>query len=123
MPAAGGELRLLLGTSLRGLASRKALAFASWVLTTIAVASAVVGPSYQGTSASSFVVTQLRAEPRVNTGLSYTYKPPAHQEPRAATAAALTETREVSGDAYGPGHTMLWQPLPSASFPHSLDPA
>ena len=117
------SFRLPPGTSLRGLASRKALALASWVLTTIAVASAVVGP-HQGTSASSFVITQLRAEPRVNTGLSYTYVPPAHQKPRAATAAALTATREVSGGAYGPGHAMLWQPLPGReSSPHPLDPA
>ncbi len=127
MPAAAVEQRLLLATSLRGIASRKGLAFASWVLTTIAVASAVVGPSYQTTSASSFVVTQLRAEPRVNTGLSYRYTPPARQDlssaTATATATALAQATRASGTAYGAGHAMVWQTLPAASFPHSLDPA
>jgi Tfp pilus assembly major pilin PilA len=118
---------LLLGTSLRGLASRKGLAFGSWLLTTIAVASAVVGPSYQGTAANSFVITQLRAEPRVDTGLSYTYTPsgaaPDRHDISGATSTALDAARRVSGAGYLPGHAMVWQSLPPAIFPHSLDPA
>jgi hypothetical protein len=123
VPTAAVERRLLLGTTLRGLAARKGLAFASWVLTTIAVASAVVGPSYQGTSANSFVITQLRAEPRVNTGLSYRYTPDDHQALSAATSTALAQAARVSGTAYADGRAMVWQTLPVATFPHSLEPA
>jgi putative ABC transport system permease protein len=115
-----GMARLAWGTSLRGLASRKGLAVGSWVLTTIAVASAVVGPSYAGTSANSFVVTQLRAEPRVNTGLSYKYTPADGQLPGPATATARAQAGRVSGASYDPGHTMVWQPLAATSLPHSL---
>lgn len=123
MPTAIAEHRLLLGTTVRGLVARKGLAFASWVLTTIAVASAVVGPSYQENSANSFVVTQLRAEPRVNTGLSYTYRPAGHQGVSPAMATAVASAERVSGSAYGDGHAMVWQTLPPVTFPHSLDPA
>ena len=41
----------------------------------IAVASAVVGPSYQPTAADSFVIAQLRAQPAISTGLTYDYAP------------------------------------------------
>ncbi len=114
--------RLLAGTSLRGLAARKGLALASWMLTTIAVASAVVGPSYEETSADSFVITQLRAEPRVNTGLTYKYVPPADQAPTRATVLARGQAQRVSGADYGRGHAMVWQPLSTTSLPHSLNP-
>ena len=126
MPTAGVGYRSLIGITLRGLAARKGLAFASWLLTAIAVASAVVGPSYQGTSANSFVVTQLRAEPRVNTGLSYAYRPTSTAKLPDLTTAMTTAdalSRRVSGTAYGDGHAMVWQTLPPATFPHSLEPA
>ncbi len=56
----------------RGLRSRATLTLGAFVLAAVAVASAVVGPAYQASSAQSFLVTRLQAAPPVSTGVSVT---------------------------------------------------
>jgi putative ABC transport system permease protein len=79
----------LLATSLRGLRARWVLSLGSLLLTVIAICSAVVGPSYQQNAANSFVISQLRAQPLVNTGLTYDYHPTASETTDQAIARAL----------------------------------
>src|SRR4051794_28389931 len=105
------RLRWLLGTSLRGLRARGVLTLGSLLLTTIAIASAVVGPSYQGTAANSFLITQLGAQPRIDTGLTYDYRPSSGQSIDDALSSALHSTRRESGSAFLPGHAIVWQTL------------
>jgi putative ABC transport system permease protein len=113
------RFRWLLATSLRGLRARWVLSIGSLLLTVIAVASAVVGPSYQANAANSFVIAQLRAQPLVNTGLSYEYRPVDKQDVDRAISTALDETARESGPAYRPGHAILWQPLPETVLPYA----
>ncbi|MGA8248744.1 MAG: FtsX-like permease family protein, partial [Nocardioides sp.] len=117
------RLRWLLATALRGLWSRRVLSAGSLLLTVIAIASAVVGPSYQVTAADSFVIEQLAAEPTVNTGLTFDYRPTDGESPDTAIASALDQAQHESGSAYLPGHAILWDPLPRAVLPHSAVPA
>jgi putative ABC transport system permease protein len=105
------RLGWLVGTSLRGLRARWVLSLGSLLLTTIAIASAVVGPSYQGTAANSFVITQLNAQPLINTGLTYDYRPADGETIDSAVTTAVDETRRESGTAFRPGHAIVWQPL------------
>ena len=77
----------LLATSLRGLASRSVLSLGSLLLTVIAIASAVVGPSYQLNAANSFVIAQLAAQPLIITGLTYDYQ---HGDQETADQAIVT---------------------------------
>ena len=79
----------LLATSLRGLRARWVLSLGSLLLTVIAIASAVVGPSYQQNAANSFVIAQLRAQPSINTGLTYDYRPGGGQDVDSAVATAV----------------------------------
>ena len=104
-------MRWLLATSLRGLASRTVLSLGSLLLTVIAIASAVVGPSYQLNAANSFVIAQLEAQPLINTGLTFDYQPTGHESPDRAIATSLDETARESGRAYRPGHAMVWDEL------------
>ena len=83
------RFRWLLGTSLRGLRARGVLSLGSLLLTVIAIGSAVVGPSYQENAANSFVIAQLRAQPLINTGLTYDYHPDRSENVDAATVTAL----------------------------------
>jgi hypothetical protein len=108
------HLSWLLATSLRGLRSRWVLSLGSLLLTTIAIASAVVGPSYQGTAANSFVISQLAAQPLINTGLTYDYRPSQGQTIDSAVATGLDQAQQESGTAFLPGHAIVWQPLPLA---------
>src|SRR4029079_5339547 len=62
------RFRWLLATSLRGLRARWVLSLGSLLLTVIAIASAVVGPSYQQNAASSFVIAQLGATHPITLG-------------------------------------------------------
>ncbi len=117
------RLRWLLATSLRGLASRTVLSLGSLLLTAIAIASAVVGPSYQLNAANSFVIAQLEAEPLINTGLTYDYQRADHESPDRAISTALDETARESGVAYRPGHAMVWDELPMTRLPASSIPA
>jgi putative ABC transport system permease protein len=105
------RLGWLIATSLRGLRARWVLTLGSLLLTTIAIASAVVGPSYQGSAADSFVITQLAAEPRIDTGLTYDYHPSSGQSIDDALSSGLDSTRRESGSAFLPGHAIVWQPL------------
>jgi putative ABC transport system permease protein len=113
------RLGWLLATSLRGLRARWVLSIGSLLLTVIAIGSAVVGPSYQANAANSFVIAQLRAQPLVNTGLTYEYRPVGRQDVDQAVSTALGEASRASGPAYRPGHAILWQPLPETTLPHS----
>ncbi len=70
----------LIAALLRGLRSRATLTFGAFVLAAVAVASAVVGPAYQTSSAQSFLVTRLQEAPPVYTGVSVTYQLPAGQK-------------------------------------------
>jgi putative ABC transport system permease protein len=117
------RLRWLLATGLRGLWSRRVLSVGSFLLTVIAIASAVVGPSYQLTAADSFVIEQLAAQPTINTGLTYDYRPTHDESADSAIANALDRTRQESGPAFQPGHAILWDPLPRVSLQHSAVPA
>src|SRR4249919_3409614 len=117
------RFRWLLATSLRGLASRTVLSLGSLLLTVIAIASAVVGPSYQLTAANSFVIAQLAAQPVINTGLTYDYQRADQESADHAITTALDETARASGTAYEPGHAMLWQQLPATGLPGSSVPA
>ncbi len=99
------------------------LSLGSLLLTVIAIASAVVGPSYQLSAANSFVIAQLRAQPLINTGLTYDYQPADHERPDAAIATALDETARESGPAYHSGHAILWDQLDQTSLPGSSVPA
>lgn len=110
------RLGWLLGTSLRGLRARWVLSLGSLLLTVIAIASAVVGPSYQQNAASSFVIAQLRAQPSVSTGLTYDYHPNSGEDVDAAVTTALDETSSASGSGFLPGHPIVWQPLPQVGL-------
>jgi len=92
------------------------LSVGSLLLTVIAIASAVVGPSYQQNAASSFVIAQLRAQPSINTGLTYDYKPGADEDVDAAIGSALDATSQESGSGYLPGHPIVWQQLPQVGL-------
>ena len=105
--------RSLLGTSVRGLRARWVLSVGSLLLTVIAIASAVVGPSYQQNAANSFVIAQLRAQLPLTTGLTYDYQPGRGETIDQAAATALDETSRESGSAYRSGHAFAWQPLPA----------
>jgi putative ABC transport system permease protein len=107
----------LLATSLRGLRSRWVLSLGSLLLTVIAIASAVVGPSYQENAASSFVIAQLRAQPSILTGLTYDYRPQANEDVDHAITTAIDETNRQSGTGYDVGHPFVWQPLHLVSLP------
>ncbi|HET7066299.1 MAG TPA: hypothetical protein VFI21_01710, partial [Nocardioides sp.] len=109
----------LLATSLRGLRARWVLSLGSLLLTVIAIGSAVVGPSYQQNAANSFVISQLRAQPFINTGLTYDYHPGRSEDVDQGVATALDETGRESGDGYLPGHAFVWQNLPEVSLPGS----
>jgi hypothetical protein len=111
------RFRWLLATSLRGLRARWVLSVGSLLLTVIAIASAVVGPSYQLNAANSFVIAQLRAQPFINTGLTYDYQPQANEDIDSAVASALKETTQESGSGYGQGHAIVWQPLSRVLLP------
>ena len=113
----------LLATSLRGLRARWVLSLGSLLLTVIAVASAVVGPSYQQNAANSFVISQLRAQPFINTGLTYDYRPGRSESVDQAVAKSLDETARESGDGYLPGHPFVWQTLPEVGLPGSQAPS
>jgi hypothetical protein len=113
------RFRWLLATSPRGLRARWVLSIGSLLLTVIAIASAVVGPSYQQNAANSFVIAQLRAQPLVNTGLTYNYQPAGREGVDQAIATALDETGRESGTGYLPGHAIVWQPLPETVLPHA----
>ena len=116
------RLRWLVATSLRGLASRSMLSLGSLLLTVIAIASAVVGPSYQLNAANSFVIAQLRAQPLINTGLTYDYRHADGEHADDAIVTALDETARESGTSYEPGHAMVWDTLPETRFPASSVP-
>ena len=117
------RVRWLVATSLRGVASRTMLSLGSLLLTVIAIASAVVGPSYQLNAANSFVIAQLRAEPLINTGLTYDYRHGAQENADDAIATALDETGRETGPSYSPGHAMVWDALPETGFPGAAIPA
>jgi putative ABC transport system permease protein len=109
------RVRWLLGTSLRGLRARWVLSLGSLLLTAIAIASAVVGPSYQQNAANSFVIAQLRAQLPLLTGLTYDYRPSRGETVDQAVATALAETSRESGPAYLPGRAFAWQSLPTTT--------
>jgi putative ABC transport system permease protein len=111
------RLRWLLGTSLRGLRARWVLSVGSLLLTAIAIASAVVGPSYQANAANSFVISQLRAQPSINTGLTYDYTPGDRDTIDTAVVDAVDATSKESGTPYLPGHAIVWQTLGQTSIP------
>jgi hypothetical protein len=113
----------LLATSLRGLASRSVLSLGSLLLTVIAIASAVVGPSYQLNAANSFVIAQLAAQPPINTGLTYDYRHGDSETADQAIVTALDETARESGTAYNAGHAMVWDQLDQTTFPGASLPA
>jgi len=116
------RLRWLIATSLRGLASRTVLSLSSVLLTVIAIASAVVGPSYQLNAANSFVIAQLSAQPLINTGLTYDYRHAPQESADDAIVTALDETARESGTAYNAGHAMVWDQLPLTGLPTSPIP-
>ncbi len=109
----------LLATSLRGLRARWVLSLGSLLLTVIAIGSAVVGPSYQQNAANSFVIAQLRAQPTINTGLTYDYHPGGGEDINSAVATAVEATSRESGPGFETGHPIVWQPLPQVSLPAS----
>jgi putative ABC transport system permease protein len=118
------RLRWLLGTALRGLWARKVLTLGSLLLTVIAIASAVVGPSYQGTASNSFVISQLAAQPLINTGLTFDYQPsPVGETVDHAIATAVDEAAKEAGPSYLPGHAIVWDPLKITLLPGSGTPA
>jgi putative ABC transport system permease protein len=113
----------LLATCLRGLRARWVLSIGSLLLTAIAIASAVVGPSYQQNAANSFVISQLRAQPAINTGLTYDYRPTPHEDVDRAISTALDETGRESGSGYLPGRPFVWQTLRQVTLPGTIAPA
>ncbi len=113
----------LLATCLRGLRARWVLSIGSLLLTVIAIGSAVVGPSYQQNAADSFVIAQLRAQPWINTGLTYDYSPATDESVDHAITTALDETSRESGSGYLVGRPFVWQPLGQVSLPGVLAPA
>ncbi|MBO0847245.1 MAG: hypothetical protein J2P22_17735 [Nocardioides sp.] len=111
------RFRWPVATGLRGLRARWVLSLGSLLLTVIAIASAVVGPSYQANAANSFVIAQLRAQPSINTALTYDYRPGVGDSVDEAVVDAVDATARESGPAYLPGHAIVWQELGVAAFP------
>ena len=60
----------LLGTVLRGLRARALLSAGSVLLTSLAVGSAILGPSFQEAVVNSYAVTRLDEAPARATGIS-----------------------------------------------------
>ncbi len=75
---------------LRGLRARLTLTLGSMLLTTVAVASAVLGPAYQSAATQSFLVARLNQASPVSTGVTIAYRP---SGPRAVAAAATAAER------------------------------
>lgn len=73
---------------LRGLRSRVALTIGSLLLTSVAVASAVLGPAYQSAATRSFLVARLSEASPTSTGVTISYRPTAAEDVAAATTAA-----------------------------------
>jgi hypothetical protein len=113
----------LLATALRGLRARWVLSVGSLLLTVIAIGSAVVGPSYQQNAANSFLIAQLRAQPFINTGLTYDYRPQSGEDVDQAVSTALDETGRESGSAYQVGRPFVWQPLRQTLLPGTDSPS
>src|SRR5262249_35065460 len=92
------------------------LSAGSLLLTVIAIGSAVVGPSYQLTAANSFVIAQLRAQPSINTALTYDYHPAGSENADAAVVTALDETSRESGSGFEPGPPVVCKALPQVAL-------
>lgn len=98
----------LLVTGMRGLRSRRLLTFGSVLLAAISIGAAVVGPMYQSGAAASFLVTKMRSEPMVMTGMAFDYTPTTDQPlPDAATKAAALANKALNGH-FGPATTAYW---------------
>lgn len=99
-----------LAIGLRGLRSRALLSFGSVLLAAIAVGAAVVGPMYQSGSASSYLVTRLRAEPNFLTGEVFDFTPSSLGPD--GYVAALGEARRLAdqelNDTFAPSTLALW---------------
>jgi putative ABC transport system permease protein len=94
MTSRAASLLSVVATALRGLRSRLLLTVGSVVLTSIAVAAAVVGPMYQSAAAASFVVSQLRSTPAAEVGVSVDYTP--------KRAAGVTRAEKQAVEAVRP---------------------
>ena len=70
-------------------------------------------------AANSFVIAQLRAQPIINTALTYDYTPGGQDSIDAAVVDAVDLTGQESGTAYLPGHPIVWQELGETSIPGS----
>lgn len=99
----------LVATGLRGMRSRSLLTAGSLLLTAIAVAAAVVGPTYQSAAAASFLVTSLRDQPDTVTGFTLDYSPHAPvSSTQAADEEALGAVDPSSTQRFGAPELSLW---------------
>ncbi len=100
----------LLATGLRGLRSRLLLTVGSVILAAISVGAAVVGPMYQTGAASSYLVTKLRTEPNVLTGVVFDYGPSTSPDERypAALGSARRLADQTLNDQFAGASTALW---------------
>ena len=84
-----GRNRGQLGAAvLRGLRSRSALTIGCLLLTSVAVASAVLGPAYQSAATQSFLLARLSEATPTSTGVTIRYRPNTAKDVEAATVAA-----------------------------------
>jgi putative ABC transport system permease protein len=92
-----------LAVALRGLAERRALTLGSVLVAAIAVAAAVVGPTYLTAASSSLVQERLASAPALTTGLSWRFEPVrrALDDPAAVLAEAVAVAAEQA-DGFAP---------------------
>lgn len=88
----------MLGTLWRGLLSRRILSLGSLLLLSLALGSALLGPSFQDAVTRSFVVTRLNDAPNQQTGISWLYQGHADSPARQADEALAA----VGGITRGP---------------------
>ena len=92
---------------LRGLRSRFALTIGCLLLTSVAVASAVLGPAYQSAATRSFLVARLSEASPFSTGVTISYRPTAAEDVAAATAAAKRGDAQQLAGTFGRPTTTL----------------
>lgn len=102
----------MLGTLWRGLLSRRVLSLGSLLLLSLAIGSALLGPSFQEAVTRSFVVLRLNDAPNTETGLSWLYRAESAESATDAAERARTAVDSISPGPFAPGQ-VTWESEPT----------